>query len=221
MKLTEFLTALNDRIAAAKVSGFWTTAQKEQWIYEAIVRVCSFRRWKGLELARSTATKIDQEYYDYPDNLSIDSIYYMEVDGGKYIKKSWSEYQALKANESTDQIFTSHNGFYFINPIPSEAGLTIDIWGIKKPVELVEWKAAADDSILSEKFDQSVIKLALASCLQKTGKYNEASAEIAEVEASRNPMVEGSGGLLAKLADSEEDEEPKGYIGRAISTRFS
>jgi len=63
-KLSEFLTELNNRIAAAKVSGFWTDAMKKEWINKAGERACGFRRWKVLELAKSTITKANQEYYD-------------------------------------------------------------------------------------------------------------------------------------------------------------
>lgn len=220
MKLSEFLTELNNRIAAAKVSGFWTDTAKEQWIYEAVVRVCNFRRWKGLELAKSTTTKANQEYYDYPSDFKTNSIYYMEVDGKEYDEKSWDDYQEDKAVKSSAKIFASHDGFYFINPTPTTAGLTIDIWGIKKPVALATWKAALNDSVLSEEFDESVIKLALATCLDKEGRKTEAVAERNDVEMPANPRIEGSGGLLAKLAAREEDEGSKGHIGRAKSTHF-
>ncbi len=220
MKLSEFLTALNNRIAAAKVSGFWTDAQKEQWIYESVVRVCNWQRWKNLELAKSTTTKANQEYYDYPAEFKANSIYYMEVDGKEYIEKTWDDYQAFRAAGSTDKIFSSHNGFYFINPTPATEGLTIDIWGIKKPVALATWKAADNDSVLAEEFDEAIIKMALATCLDKERRKAEATAERNEVERPANPRIEGSGGILAKLAAREEDEGPKGYIGKAKSTRF-
>lgn len=220
MKLSEFLTELNNRIAAAKISGFWTDAMKEQWIYEAVVRVCNYRRWKILELAKSTTTKANQEYYDYPSDFKANSIYYMEVDGKEYTKKTWDDYQTYRAVESDEKIFTSHDGFFFIGPIPTQTGLTIDIWGIKKPVDLATWKTADDDSVLSEEFDESVIKLALATCLDKERRKAEASVERAEVLTPRDPKIEGSGGTLAQLAAREEDEAPKGYIGRAQSTRF-
>lgn len=220
MKLSEFLTQLNNRIAAAKVSGFWTDAAKEQWIYEAVVRVCNYRRWKILELAKSTTTQADQEYYDYPADFKINSIYYMEVDGKEHDEKSWDDYQEYKAATSSVKIFASHNGFYFINPTPTAADLTIDIWGIKKPVDLVTWKAATDDSVLSEEFDEAVIKLTLATCLDKERRKAEASAERAEVLAPRDSRIEGSGGILAQLAGREEDEGPKGYSGRAKSSRW-
>lgn len=220
MKLSEFLTQLNIRIAAAKVSGFWTDAAKEQWIFEAVVRICNFRRWKGLELAKYTQTKDGHEYYDYPEDFKINSIYYMEVDGKEYIEKSWDDYQVYKANKSTEKVFSSHDGFYFINPKPVEDNKEITIWGIKKPVALVTWKAEGDDSILSGEFDEPVIKLALATCLDKEGRKTEAIAERAEIETPANPRVENSGGLLAKLGVAEEVEGPKGYIGKAKSTRF-
>jgi len=219
MKLSEFLTELNNRIAAAKVSGFWTDAMKEQWIYESVVRVCNFKkRWKFLELAKSTTTKANQEYYDEPGDFKTDSIYYMEVDGKEYIKKSWDRYQQYKEAGSSAKIFAIHNGFYFINPTPTKADLTIDIWGNKKPVSLAIWKAAADDSVLPSEFDEAVVKLALATCLDKARRKDEAIVERNEVELPASPGIPNSGGILAKL--SEQEEGVVGYIGKARSSRF-
>lgn len=217
MQLSELLTELNNRISAAKVSGFWTDAQKKEWINKAGERICNFKNWKDLELAKSTTTKGDQEYYDYPSEFKPNSIYHLEVDGDEYDKKNWDEYQDYKAAESDAKIFTSHNGFYFISPTPEEADLSIDVWGYKRWVKLV---ANEDTPILPSEFDEAIIKLALATCLKKEGRYNEAQVEIAEVEAPANPRIEGSGGMLAKLAAREEDQAPKGYIGRARSSRF-
>lgn len=217
MQFSELLTELNNRIATAKVSGFWTDVMKKEWINKAGERICNFKRWKDLELAKYTNTIKDQEYYDYPADFKINSIYYMEVDGDEYIGKSWDDYQAFKEAESTDKIFTSHDGFYFISPTPIEAGKEITIWGIKKWVKLV---ADANEPVLPSEFDESIIKLALATCLQKERRYDEAAVEISEVEAPANPVIESSGGILAKLSAREEDEGSKGYIGRAQSTRF-
>ncbi len=96
--------------------------------------------------------------------------------------------------------------------------MEITIWGNKRWVKL----AVADDaSILPSEFDEPIIKLALATCLQKERRYSEANSEIAEVEAPKNPLVEGSGGILAKIADREDEEGPKGYVGKATSSRFT
>jgi len=217
MNFSELQQELDNRIAAAKVSGFWTSAMKKEWINKAGERVCDFRRWKVLELAKQTTTKPNWEYYDYPSEFKTNSIYYMEVDGNEYIEKSWDDYQAYKEAESTDKIFTSYDAFYFINPTPTESNLTIDIWGIKKWVKLVN---DADIPILPSEFDESIIKLALATCLQKERRYDEATAEKSEVEATGTPGEPGTGGLLWKLGEREAGEGPKGYCGTARSTRW-
>ncbi len=132
--------------------------------------------------------------------------------------------RARRADAPT--IFQGRNGllrillirFYFLNPTPVEADKTIDLWGIKKPVPLADWKTAADDSVLPSEFDEAVIKLSLATALKKEKRYDEAAVEIAEVETPANPNVPGSGGILAKLADQEEGKV--GYIGRARSSKF-
>jgi len=218
MKFSEFLTELNNRIAAAKVSGFWTDTMKKQWINTAGERVSNYYRWKALEYALKTITKADQEYYDYPEAFQEDSIYHLEIDGDEYTRaNNWDDYQNYKANESTDKMFVSHDGFYFVNPTPEDANLEIALWGIRKWVKLV---SDGDEPITPSELDESIIKLALATCLQKERRYSEANAEISEVEAPANPRVPGSGGILARLKAKEEEEGPKGYIGKAKSTRW-
>ncbi len=217
MIYSELQTELDNRIASAKVSGFWSSAMKKQWINTAGERACNYHRWKALEYALKTTTKANQEYYDYPSAFQEDSIYYAEVDGEEYTGVSWDDYQNYKANGSTDKIIASHDGFYFINPTPTVADLEIAIWGIRKWVKLVE---NTDTPVTPSEMDEAIIKLALATCLQKERRYAEASAETAEVETPANPRVEGSGGILARLAAREEDESVKGYVGQAKSTRF-
>lgn len=217
MTFLEQQTELDNRIASAKVSGFWSSAMKKQWINTAGERACNYHSWKALEYALKTITKADQEYYDYPDAFQENSIYYMEVDGEEYIGVSWDDYQNYKANESTDRVFASHDGFYFINPTPVVADLEIDIWGIRKWVKLV---ADADTTITPSELDEAIVKLALATCLQKERRYSEATAEIAEVETPANPRIPKSGGILARIAEQEEEGGPKGFIGTAQSSRF-
>ena len=217
MNFSELQQELDNRIAAAKVSGFWTSAMKKEWINKAGERVCDFRRWKVLELAKQTTTKPNWEYYDYPSEFKTNSIYYMEVDGNEYIEKSWDDYQAYKAAGSPDKIFTSHNGFYFIHPTPTEDGKEILIFGIQKWTKLVN---DADELILPSEFDEAIIKLALATCLQKERRYDEATAERAEVEGVGTPGEPGTGGLLWKLGEREAEEGPKEYIGKAKHVHF-
>lgn len=299
MKLSEFLTALNNRIAAAKVSGFWTDAAKELWIYEAVVRICSFKNWKVLEDSTTDSTIEDREYYTYPTTFEEDSVFLIEIDDDEYIKATWDDFREYKESSSSERRFSIFAGRIYINPTPEDAGTdNIEMWGRKKPSEMpasvaftvtiatpgVFTKTAHglvagdsirlittgllptgltggtdyyvistgltanafqvsltvggaavdttgsqsgahkyitdDESTLPDKFNESIIKLALATCLDKEGRKSEAVAERAEVETPANPRIPGSGGLLAKLATSEESEGPKGYIGKAKSTRF-
>jgi len=223
MTFLELQTELNNRIAAAKVSGFWSADMKKQWINNAGERVSNYYRWKALECVFKTITKKDQEYYDYPDQenspneFQENSIYYMEIDGKIYDKRTWEEYQKVKKAGGDDKIFCSYDGLYFVNPTPDKNNIEIAVWGIRKWIKLVN---NTDNPITPSELDEPIIKLALATCLQKERRYSEASAEIVEVEAPRDSKVPGSGGLLARLAAREEDEGPKGYIGRAKSTRW-
>lgn len=217
MQFSELLTELNNRIAAAKISGFWTDTMKKEWINQAGQRVCDFRHWKVLELAKYTTTKANQEYYDYPAEFKVNSIYQLQVDGKEYTKKTWTEYQAFKNTKSTEKIFASHDNFYFINPTPTEAGKEILIFGIKKWVKLV---LDTDTPILPSEFDGAIVKIALAICLQKERRYNEAVAEINEVEAPASPNIPESGGILAKLSN-REDEGNLGFCGLAKSSRWA
>lgn len=217
MTFLELQTELDNRIAAAKVSGFWSSAMKKQWINTSGERAANYFRWKKLEYALKTVTKANQEYYDYPDEFQEGSIYFMKVNGEEHIEAEWDDYQEYKEEESTDKIFASHDSFYFVNPTPTLADLEIEIHGIRKWVKLVE---NADTPITPSEMDDAIIKLSLAICLQKERRYSEAAAELTEVEAPRDPRVPGSGGILARLSEREEDEGPKGYIGRAKSTRW-
>jgi len=299
MKLSEFLVALNDRIAAAKVSGFWTDIMKELWIYEAVVRVCTWKNWKDLEDSQTDSTIKDREYYTYPTTFKTDSVFLIEIDDDEYIKVSWDEYRENKEASGSDKVFSIFAGKIYINPTPTAVGVeNIVMWGYKNPVEMptseiftvtiaspavftkVAYGLSIGDSLkftttgllptglvmgttyyiitagftvntfrvsttlggtavntsgsqsgvhkyltdgectLSDKFNEAIIKLSLATCLGKGERKSEAVAEIAEVETPASPRIKGSGGILAKLAASEESEGAKGYIGKAKSSRF-
>lgn len=217
--LSEFLTGLNNRISAAEVSGFWTPEMKKEWINTAGERVCNFKRWQCLEYALKTVTKADGEYYDYPEDFQENSIFMLSIgeDTDEYILKSWDDYQAYRQAGSSEKIFANHNGYYFINPTPTGNSLVLSVWGIRKWEKLV---GDTDETITPREMDEAIIKLALATCLQKERRYGEASAEIAEVELPANPRIENSGGILARLSARSEDEGTKGHIGRAKLSRW-
>lgn len=286
MTLSELLIELNNRIAAAKVSGFWTDAMKKEWINMAVDRIVNFKNWKVLETKITATTIKNQEKYTHPATLKTNSIFMIKVDGEIYIKKSWVEYQDLKTKRVSDKIFSIYGGEIYINPTPTETGKTIEIFGFKRPLKLTmedyktgtvavtngspnvvgtntAWTASmvgkrfrvdsngvwytilsvtnATNLVLTEnysgvtasgeaytigdllipstEFDEAIIKLALAICLQKERRYNEAMIEINEVEAPANPNVPESGGILSRLS-RREDEGDLGFCGLVKSSRW-
>jgi hypothetical protein len=214
--LSALVTKLDNKIAASKTNGFFSTAQKEASLNTAGERVCNYRAWKALEDSKKTTTVADQEYYDEPDEFQADSIYAMKIDGEKYDKKDWMDFQDYVDNESSDKVFATHDGLYFINPIPDESNLELCIYGIKKWVAL----ASADASILPAKFDEAIVMLAFAECLDKKKEYSAAAVIRKQVEEPANPEVQGSGGLLARIGEREDDGGKSGSCGKATSTRF-
>lgn len=215
--LSELRTKLDDKIAASKTNGFYSNTQKNSWINSAGSRVCNYRNWKTLENAKYTASIGDHDYYDEPEEFQADSIYAMKIDGEEYDKKEWDDFQDYVDNESKEKVFATHDGKYFINPIPEDSDLEICIWGILKWDKLT---ADADESILPDKFDEAIVMLALAECLDKKKDYSGALTIRKQVEDPENPQLPGSGGILARLGNREDEGAKKGSVGKARSTRF-
>lgn len=210
---------LNERLSAAQVTGLWTDAAKDLWINQAGQRVCNFRKWKWLELALETQTRNNQEYYDYPEpplGFKKDSIYQIDIEGEEYPSSQsgrkrivWNRFQKEKQMESDTKTFTNHNGYLFLHPIP-ENGKIMSIYGLKEWVPLQE---ETDTPVSPDYLDEAIVRVALATCLRKEGKHNEAQAELLDVF---DPVT----GLLEHIYKQEIDESPRGYIGTANSSRW-
>lgn len=220
--LGELREDLNSRISASINSGFWKDSEKNSWINQAGQRVCDFKRWKWLELALTTQTRDDREYYDYPvsdgHTFKNESIYQIKIEGEDYPwdiggrrRVNWDQFQKAKQMDSDEKIFANHNGFYFLHPIPPN-GKEISIYGLKT------WrKLLTDDDVAitpEEVYNEAIVRTALATALRKSKKYNEAKAELVEIF---DPQV----GVLALTFQQENDEAPKGYGGDALSSRWN
>lgn len=218
----ELLQDLNDRISAAKVSGIWTEEMKLNWLDNAGQRACGFYPWTFLELALERPTVDQREYYDYPSGIvrfKPNSIYQIDIEDETYAigvqgrrRVNWQQFQKKKQEGDTELVFTNHNGYFFLHTIPTD-GKTMSLYGLKAWRKLVD---LGDDDmpITPEEFDEAIVRLALAACLRKAKKYDQAKAESLEV---LDPTV----GLLAMLKAEMEEEAPKGYGGEASSSRFS
>lgn len=218
--LSELRSELNSKISASIDSGFWKEADKDVWINQAGQRVCDFKRWGWLELALKTQTRDSKEYYDYPEapnEFKKDSIFQISVEGEEYPwdqgarrRVTWNQYVKLKQNGVEDKIFTNHNGFYFLNPIPDN-GKEMTIYGLKTWQKLVD---EDDVSIAPDAYNEAIVRVALATAFRKAKKYNEAQVELLEIF---QPEV----GVLALLWLQENDEAPQGYSGQAQSSRWN
>lgn len=212
--LKEYLDELSGMIASVGVSGFWSDEAKKNLINRAGQRVCNYHDWQDLELAQYINTRNQREYYDYPMQFKPNSIFQLTIGGNEYEKRSWADFEAEK-NDGVSK-FSSHDGYYFLDPIPAD-DLEIVVFGNRKWNKLTEDN---DEAILPEQFDEAILKLALAGCLKKENRYNEANSEIAEVETPANPRVPNTGGILAKMKEREEAGDTTGYTGQISSSRF-
>lgn len=218
--LQDFRDDLDERISAAKVSGFWTQTFKDRAINAAGKQVCNSQRWGFLELALTTQSRDGKEYYDYPvtgpKSFTPDSIYQINIAGEDYgnadgrTRLGWGEFQKRKnAGDTDEKVFANHNGYWFLYPVPAD-GLDISLFGLKKWWTLT---AATDEAVTPSELDDSIVKIALARCLRKAKKYDEAKAELVEVI---DPQV----GSLATIWAKTNEESPGGYKGDATSSRW-
>lgn len=217
--LDQLIQDVDDEIAASSAQGFWTPAMKKDWINRAGQKVCGFYRWPFLELAVYTSTRDQKEYYTYPREalrFKPNSIYQITIEGEDYpqgqqgrLRVNWQRFVKAKQDGSDEKIFSNHNGFFFLHPIP-EDGKEMVLFGLKGWQTLVN---GTDTPVTPTEFDESIIKLAKASALRKSKKYKEAQAEMIEV---LDPQV----GTLAILKADIENEGANGYGGEAQSSRW-
>jgi hypothetical protein len=222
MNKAELLQDLNERISASAVSGFWTDDMKIAWLDAGGQRVCDFYRWPFLELALTKTTEESREYYDYPSGavrFKPNSIYQIDIEGETYApgvqgrrRVNWETYQEKKQEGDDELVFTNHNGFYFLGPVP-ENGKTMSLYGLKA------WRKLSgltndDLPITPEEMDEAVVRLALAAALRKAKKYDQARAESIEI-------LDQEVGVLAQFRKAIEAEAPQGYGGSAQSSRWN
>ena len=215
MSFKELQDSLDERISAAKITGFWSTNAKKEWINQAGQRVCDFMPWEAIKLALCITTEGGREYYDYPEQFKYNSIYNIVIEDEDYGGNSgrsrymWDDYQKSKNLELTDLIFTNHNKWYMLNPVP-ENGKKMSLYGLRRWSTLT---ADADEPILPTEFDEAIVRIALSSCYRKAKMYDEARAELAEI-------VSPEGGLLMNVWRQELSEGPRGYGGTVKVSRW-
>lgn len=220
MTFKELQDELSARLTVSVNSGFFTPAQKKLALNLAGQRVCGYYRWPFLELSVYITTADSAEYYDYPGGdvrFKPNSIYQITIDGEDYARGvpgrrriNWQQYQKKLQEDDDEAVFTNHNGFYFLNPIPTD-GKEMVLMGLKGWQTLVN---DTDEPISPEELDEAIIRIALATLLRKAKKYAEAKAELLEV-------YDETVGILPEVKRSIEVEAPQGFGGNAESSRWN
>lgn len=214
----ELMDQLDELLSENDVSEFATDAIKLKFINKAGQMICDWYGWKCLELALKKTTSSQREYYDYPEGANEfkhNSIYQITIEDEEYgsdvagrTRQEWDEYQIAKQNDSEEKIFSNHNGYYFLNPIP-EDGKEMVLYGIKKWRTLVN---TTDEAILPDEFDESIVRVAYSMVCKKALQYDIAKAEL-------DYVFNENTGILTRLRNQEQEGGPKGYVGQAISSR--
>lgn len=195
---------------------------KINWLDNGGQRVCGFKPWTFLELALERQTVDQREYYDYPAGVirfKPNSIYQIDIEDESYDvgmqgrrRVNWQQFQKKKQESDDEKVFANHNGFFFLHPIPSD-DKTMSLYG-RKGWRKLGGLTDDDEPITPPEFDEAIVRLALAACLRKAKKYDQARAEALEI---LDPNV----GLLAMLWMEMEEDAAKGFGGEAVSSRFS
>jgi hypothetical protein len=206
LQLQEFLQDLNARMSAAKVAGFWSDTDKKRWINKAVIRACNFAKWNFLTHHATQTTEANVEAYFIPFDYKPGGMMFIKVDGGEYVKTKIENYQS--GDYVWEKVFAFVGDQFLLTPIPSEDDKVIDIYYRRRPIPLVN---DTDEPITPEEMDEPVIKLSLATCLQKDpNRRADGDKEILEANA-----------LLQQIKDREDEEGGEaGYAGQATSTRF-
>ena len=205
MQFSEMLSDLESRLATSSDSEFWTTSDLKEWLNKGQAKACNYKRWPALEIAKTTPSKTNQEYYDFPSEIKSGGIYKIEVDGQDYEKVS--DFNDYLNYTGSKRVFGQFGRQYFLKPKPTEADLPIDVWGTRKPPKMVN---DTDEPILTDDSQQeTIIKLAKAVALKKAKKYSDAKQEEAEAF-----------GLLDVVWTQQEEENKQGYVRQAQSSRW-
>lgn len=111
-------------------------------------------KWAGTEGAKRTTTQANQEYYDYPSDFTDNSVYRIEVNGEQYGEGddgsplAFNDYLIWRNDSdnanSTDKKWSNQKRRFFIYPVPTTAGLNIDVWG----QEVVDSLSANSDTTI-------------------------------------------------------------------------
>lgn len=193
----ELIDAVKSDANIAGESTLFPEATIKMAINRSYIKAGGLFLWEETKWAKRTTTQADQEYYDYPNDFRSKSIYRIEVNGDQYGENPdgsplrFEDYLVWRKDSnnanSTLKKWSSENRRYFIYPVPTIAGQTIDIWGQKIVKKLVE---NADVTIFSYSMPEcnEAIVLEAVAILKAKGE-EESKAEFRSTEAKQILIV--------------------------------
>lgn len=189
--LSEIRSTVKSDLNAGTNSSLYPNSRVDSAINRAYIKSARLFRWPALEDAKKTSTAEDQEYYDFPQNWSPDSIWRVEIDGNMYGEKpdgnplAFKDYLIWKANNpnSTDKKWAVQYKRYFVWPVPTTAGSNnITIYGQQNVTELSD---DADTTIWSYDMPEcnEAVALEATAILKRKGEikgdmYSEEAKQI-------------------------------------------
>lgn len=162
---------LTSRLQSASNSTLYPTDRITELIQNAYVWTTQLFTWRDLLTAKSTTTQLNINYYDYPDDFRTGTIFRLEVGGEEYDRVSYEDFLSyLKDNSgTTKKIFANFKRWYFINPSPSSAGTSIDIWGSYNVIasDLSEETSKTIFSDNKQEGNEAVVKKAFSVAIKR------------------------------------------------------
>jgi len=117
--------------------GFITDTMLQDWLRQAHVWASSFHKWPMTEVRDKTVAFSGTEevpYSSFSVSYKADSIRLLQVDGKRFQKLNFEDYQILRENrpDATDRVYSDYDRILFINPTADASG-TITAWGQYQP----------------------------------------------------------------------------------------
>ncbi len=183
--------AIQSDLSISASSSLYPPATINTALDRAYIKASGLFRWPALQDSLKTVTELNGEYYNAPDNWRPNSMWRITVDGNVYGQDpdfspySFHDFLDWKnKNPNSDLKRWAVQWLrYFLNPIPTVAGLEICVWGIKNAVAMTE---DDDVTIFSSNMPEGneAIVLEAKAILQKKGNKDDVS-EFSSSEAKQ------------------------------------
>jgi hypothetical protein len=189
--LAQIRSVVQSDLNAGANSSLYPSARIDSAINRSYIKSARLFRWPALEDAKKTSTAINQDYYDFPQNWSPDSVWRVEIDGLLYGEtpdgspltfEDFLIWRTENPNSALKKWAVQYKR-YFVTPTPTTVGdNNICIYGQKNITELSD---DADETIWSHDMPEcnEAVALEATSILKRKGEikgdmYSEEAKQI-------------------------------------------